>query len=377
MKRWCIALFAILVVLAPSWAAAQTIDVLWYAYSPPGSETQYREKMQEVADNAHTYAPGSGVRWRLTFFGPADPAPDFSAYDVLVIEASSVEIFDDVFADYRGILNNRAAIAAARGSRTLITGIDPDFHYTFFNQADDGPRGLLVNFVNWAGSGRGLGIVALDSEDAQWLTQPQSFLRDEVLGWSRGDCCGGKFIPAFAAGYPINAGLTNAAFAGEETHTGFSLQMPGYVGIHQSLEEFDFRDPATSPSGTTMVTASEAAGATSPRSEYWCEGLLPPLHRPMTLPKLAWAKIPVRMRLLDARGERVGAGDLSQAPKLEVRFGPRTRTLGSFFYQRNAGVWTAFLDSRHVSERGTHTVEAVAGDGSYNVELCKQTITRR
>jgi hypothetical protein len=377
MKRWCLALFVFVVAFAPGRVAAQTIDVLWYAYSPPGSETQYRESMQALADGAHTYAPGSGVRWRLKFFGPDDPAPDFSAYDVLVVASSSIAIFEDESANYQGIRDSRAAIAAARGSRTLITGTDPDFHYTFSNQADDGPRGLLVNFVNWAGSGAGLGIVALDSEDAQWIIGPESFLRDEVLGWSRGDCCGGKFIPAFAADYPINAGLTDAAFAGEETHTGFSLEMPGYVAIHQSLEEFDFRDPSTSPSGTTMVTASEAAGSTTPREEYWCENLLPPLHRPLTLPKFAWAKIPVRMRLLDERGERVGAGDLSQAPKLQVSFGSRMRTLGSFYYQRNSGVWTAFLDSRHVRERGVHTVEAVAGDDRYEVELCEQTITRR
>lgn len=153
--------------------------------------------------------------------------------------------------------------------------------------------------------------------------------------------------------------------------------MPGYVAIHQSREAFDFRDPPTSPSGTTMVTAAEAAGATTPRKEYWCDALLPPLHRPRTLPMAARAVIPVRMRLLDERGERVGAGDVPRAPNLQVSFGSRVRTLGPFHYQRSNGVWTALLDTRHASERGVHTVEAVAGDSRYEVELCEQTVTRR
>lgn len=170
MKRWCMAVLVLVFAAASGRVMAHTIDVLWYAYSPPGSETQYRENMQALADNAHTYAPGSRVRWRLTFFGPADPAPDFSAYDVLVIETSSVGNFEDDGPNYDGVLNNQAAITAARGSRTLLTGLDPDQLYLPFfggNQADDGPRGLIVNFVNWAGSGTGLGIVAFDNEDFQ------------------------------------------------------------------------------------------------------------------------------------------------------------------------------------------------------------------
>ena len=374
MKRWCLALLATMLALAPMVTLAQTIDVLWYAYSPPGAESQYREEMQELADNAHNYAAGSGLHWDVTFFGPGDDPPDFAAFDVLVTQ-SSLFSGDDVDPSYAGIVANRAAIEAARGSRTLVTGLDPDFHYIFDGPVDDGPRGVLVNFINWAGSGTRLGIVALDNEDAAWWTRTDSFLRDELLGFTIGDCCGGQFIPDFAEDYPINAGLTDAGVvlsSGGATHTGFELAMPGYVAIHQSIGNED------ELTGTTMVTAAEAAGATTPHAEeFWCDGLLPPLQQPRTLPSAMRARIPLRMRLLDELGNPVSPSDLSQAPVAQVRFGSRTRTIGPFRFLHGAGVWIAKLDTRQLSERGLHTVEAVAGDDSYEIDLCEQTIRRR
>lgn len=369
MKHWWLGMLVAVMALAPVAAVAQTLDVLWYAYSPPGSESQYREKMQELADNAHTYAPGSGVRWEVTFFGPDEPAPDFSAFDVLVTQSS---LFFDVDFDYTGILDNKAAIEAARGSRTLVTGLDPDYHYIFSGPVDDGPRGTLVNFINWAGSGSGLGIVALDNEDAAWWHKPDSFLSDELVGFTIGDCCGDKFIPEFAADYPINAGVTDAGLAlssGRATHTGFDLAMPGYVGIHQSIGNED------ELTGTTMVTAAEAAGATSPQAEYWCESLLPPLDAPVSLVPASQRRIPVRMQLLDAMGDLVTADDLTQPPQLQVRFDGNTQVVGSFEFR--GGVWTRQLDSSDYRDPGTYTIEAVAGDASYEVQLCEQTFVRQ
>lgn len=374
MNRWYLAVLGAILALAPIVSVAQTIDVLWYAYSPPGAESQYREKMQELGDNAHTYAPGSGVRWNVTFFGPGDPAPDFAAFDVLVTQ-SSLFFGDDVDPSYAGILDNKAAIEAARGSRTLVTGLDPDLHYIFFpGPVDDGPRGLLVNFVNWAGSGTGLGIVALDNEDASWWHNPDSFLRDEVSGVTIGDVSGFDHVPAFAADYPINAGLTNGAFSGLGGHTGFELAMPGYIGIHQVA---DADVAGTDPVGRTMVTAAEAAGATTPLTEYWCEALLPPLDRALSLPSASQRMIPVRMQLLDDMGDVVTAEDVSQPPQLQVRLGESTQPVGPFSFNTGSGVWTARIDSSDFPTAGTYKVEAVAGDDSYEVQLCEQTFTRQ
>lgn len=373
MNRWLLSFLLALVALVPMTSVAQSLDVLWYAYSPPGAESQYREKIQELADNAHAYPAGSGVRWQLTFYGPGE-TPDFSAYDVLVTQ-SSLFLGDDVEGDlYSGITGNRAAIEAARGSRTLITGLDPDFHYVFVpGPVNDGPRGLLVNFVNWAGSGTGLGIVALDEEDFQWWTSANSFLRDEVAAWTLRDCCSGQHIAPFAAAYPINAGLSDAAFTSLGVHSAFDLGMPGYVGIHQSIN--DFEEPPVL-AGTTMVTASEAGGATTPLSEYWCESLLPPLDREISLPANSRRLIPVRMVLLDDMGDPVAAADLSQPPQVQVRFDGSTDVVGAFDYQPGPGVWKAVLDSSDYTAPGTYTIEAVAGDASYEVQLCEQTFTR-
>lgn len=373
MGRWHLAVAA-LATLVSFAASAQSIDVLWYAYSPPGSESQYREKMRELADNAHLHAGADGVRWQLTFFGPGD-SPDFAAYDVLVTQ-SSLFADEPVDARYAGIFANRATIAAARGSRTLITGLDPDFHYIFepagpvLNQV----HRFLINAVNWAGSGTRLGVVALDEEDYGWWTSQDSFLREEVSGWTLRDCCGGSHIPDFAAGYPINAGLTDDLFLRGTVHSGLDLAMPGYTGIHQNLN--DNVDPPV-PGATTMVTASEAAGATTPLAEFWCETLLPPLERVVTLPAGSRRTIPMRMHLLNAAGERVTPAHIAAAPLLQVRSGDSAQILGPFRYAGDSGTWVAHFDAGDYRQAGTYTVEAVAGDQHYEVELCQQDFVRQ
>lgn len=372
MKTRYLALAA-LATLLPLGSPAQTLDVLWYAYSPTGSPSQYRENMQELANTAHTYSP-AGVRWRVTFFGPGE-TPDFEAFDVLVVESSLVSIRDDAgVADYSGILTHSDAIAAARGSRTLITGGDPDADYLAgppLNLADDGPTGALVNWVNWAGSGTGLGIVALDAEESLWWTADGSFLKAELTRRLHGDCCYDTYIPEAARSWPINEGLTDEGVRWFGSQTGFEIPLPGYAVVHAS---FGYAEEDT---GTTMATASEAAGSTVPPEDYWCERLEPPLHRPLLMPYLMRAPMLVRMRLLDEHGEPVSAGDVRSAPLLTVRHGSRTQTVGPFTWHARTQRWSALLGSHFYRERGTHTVEARAGDTSYDVELCSQTITRR
>ncbi|CAA9300483.1 MAG: hypothetical protein AVDCRST_MAG71-61 [uncultured Lysobacter sp.] len=360
--------FAAAVALWPFGSLAQSIDVLWYAYSPPGSPTQYREDMQAFADRAHLLS--SGVRWRVTFFGPGE-RPDFEAYDVLVVESSFAGLFDDAGqADYTGILANEAAITAARGNRTLITGATPDFS---LNRAEpmepmefvqDGAAGVLANWINWAGSGSGLGVVALDAEESLWWYRPGSFLSGEVNSDDlEYDCCFRDYIPADRRSWPINTGLTDAAaLAVTNATVAFKVPPPpGYTTIFASV---GFSDE---PTAGTVATASEAAGSNVPREEYWCDALLPPLHRPRTLPTSARAMIPVRMRLLDEHGERVDRGDVRDAPLLTVRFGSRVQTIGPFVQHGRAGAggyWMAMLPSHAISERGTHTMDALDG-GSY------------
>lgn len=370
--------FAAALALWPFGSLAQSIDVLWYAYSPPGSPSQYREDMQALADRVHLLS--SGVRWRVTFFGPGE-RPDFEAYDVLVVESGFVSAFDDSGeADYSGILDNEAAITSARGNRTLITGADPDYvlnRATPLTFEQDGAAGVLANWINWAGSGSGLGVVALDAEDWLWWFQPGSFLRGDVnSGDLEYDCCFRDYIPADRRSWPINTGLSDAT-AQRVTSATVAFKIPPPPGYTAVFASYGFEDE---PTAGTVATASEAAGSIVPREEYWCDRLAPPLHQPVTLPSRARARIPVRMHLLDEHGERVDRGDLSDAPLLTVRFGSRVQTIGPFVQRGRAGAggyWTAMLPGHAISERGTHTIEAVAGGSDYEIELCTQTVTRR
>ena len=100
----------------------------------------------------------------------------------------------------------------------------------------DGARGYLVNMVNWAGSGNGLGIVALlDGEFPlladRWWVQPDSFLHDELAGHVRYFRENGPLISDTAAAYPLNAGLTSLGLSNWQNsfHAGF-VDVPGYTG---------------------------------------------------------------------------------------------------------------------------------------------------
>jgi len=249
---WCRILASAVALLAFGGAKAATIDVLWYTYADPLSEYRGASTgIQAIANLAPTYAEGSGLSWNLTFFDNQSATPDFSAYDVLVTESG--EAFRTnapggalATPNYDAILNNKAAISAARGERTFVSGTDADFHAirgdtglcaAFSGCAYwDGARGYLVNMVNWAASGNGLGIVALldgefpDIAD-RWWTQPDSFLHDELAGHVQYFRDNAPLISAEAASYPLNEGLTSLGLADwrNSFHAGF-IDVEGYTG---------------------------------------------------------------------------------------------------------------------------------------------------
>ncbi len=271
----------LLVGVAPPAARCQTINVLWYTYAHPSS--QYRQTIQKLADVVHTLPLASGLAWNLTFFGPGTPAPAFGDYNVLVIhsgeaghtgrlvtlDGGAVTQQPNAVPDYSGILRNKARIEAARGERTFITGTDADFHTINGDTGNappadpgarrpwvchpvitgptcwDGALGHLVNAVNWAGSGRGLGIVSLVAAEhprARWWGHPDSFLRAELQGhitvlW---DAEKGRednpVISAEAQRYPLNYGLTSKGLSKWKYsfHAGISRSIPGYAAIVDS-----------------------------------------------------------------------------------------------------------------------------------------------
>lgn len=266
MHPWILSAALIASLSVTSLAQANPINVLWYTYADPASE--YRQKFSQLASVVHTLPQSDGSSWNLTYWDVNSAAPDFSAYNVLVIESG--EAFRTgapngplATPNYSGILDNKAAIEAARGDRTFITAADSDFHALRGDTGNipddpsapdgggkcapaltasscwDGAEGHSVNAINWAGSGNGLGIVSfLDGEHAGsfWWTNANSFLRDELAGHV--DYAGSEqnpIINPLQASYSFNSGLTSQGLSDwDNSFHAFFLPVDGYIQIVDS-----------------------------------------------------------------------------------------------------------------------------------------------
>ncbi|NES02158.1 MAG: PEP-CTERM sorting domain-containing protein [Okeania sp. SIO2F4] len=253
-------------LFSASVANAASLNVLWY-----GHTNAYNSTISEIAALAPTYDPeGDGsLDWNLTFWNPQDTTPNFSDYDVLAIGTGSkfqtpTQAFNF---DPTRILNNKEAISAARGNRTFLSGQDADHHYTYnVGPRPNGPLGFLVNAVNWAGSGEGMGIVvlpdghggvnALPSQRQRWWLNDRSFLKDELEGYVSYLGDDSVVIPTETSDFPVNEGLTTAGLSNwrGSAHAAFDKNIPGYLSIN---------DAGSRPGyAVTIVTASEADGGT-------------------------------------------------------------------------------------------------------------------
>ncbi len=237
-------------------AQAASINVLWY-----GQNANYNTAMSSLAAGAGTYDPaGNGsLDWNITIWGASDPLPNFSQFNVLVIGSS--QAFGMGFNANR-LLSASTGITNARGTRTFLSGQDADYHYQNApGPVDNGPRGFLINAVNWAGSGTGLGIVSLADGFAgtgsEWWQNPSSFLAAELAGTTAYFQEESVVIPAVSALFPVNEGLTTAGLSnwGISSHSGFSSIPTGYLSINDS-GSFTTRR-------VTLVTEAFAGGCTT------------------------------------------------------------------------------------------------------------------
>ncbi|MDQ3185096.1 MAG: PEP-CTERM sorting domain-containing protein [Pseudomonadota bacterium] len=242
---------------------ATSINVLWYTYADPASE--YRQKISQLSNIVHMLPQSDGSSWNLTYWEAGGATPDLVEFDVLVIESG--EAFDtgapggpSATPDYSGILNNKAAIEAARGDRAVITAADSDFHAIRGDTGNipgdpetsaggrrcapvltsphcwDGALGHLVNAVNWAAGGNGVGIVSfLDGEHpgSFWWVDENSFLRSELDG--RVIYAGSEqnpIINPLQATHPLNSGLTSKGLSDwNNSFHAFFLPVEGYTQI--------------------------------------------------------------------------------------------------------------------------------------------------
>lgn len=245
---------ALLVGVSTS-ASAASINVLWY-----GQSNAYNTAMTTLAATAGSYDPAANgaLDWNLTLWTSADPTPTFGSYDVFVIGSS--QVFGMGF-DSARLLAAKAGIQAARGNRTFLSGQDADYHYQFGPGAvDNGPRGFLINAVNWAASGTGMGIVSLpdgfEGSGSEWWNNDESFLKAELAGLNVYFQEEAVVIPAPTASFPVNEGLTTAGLSnwGTSSHNGFTGTPTGYTAIN---------DSGSFPDRTvTIVTTAGAGGDT-------------------------------------------------------------------------------------------------------------------
>ena len=272
-------------------ALATPIDILWYTYADPASEyvSFYSSLGGTGLGSASTYPQSSGLTWNLTFFGPTSAPPNFANYDVLVIESGEAFRTNPpggalATPNYSGVLNNKAAIEAARGNRTFVSGADADFHAVRGDSGlcpdvhcgnFDGARGYVINAVNWAAGGAGLGILSFyhgEFPDSFWWDDPNSFLKQELGGhWINFNPDENDIvIPAAAAGYATNQGLSATGLSDwfNSFHAGFS-PVAGYVstadsgshpGFSVSLATIDLCQPAAGRVCLTATIAEPSSG---------------------------------------------------------------------------------------------------------------------
>ena len=271
---------ACLPLLFAGTTSAATIDVLWVS----GSATYNNNISQLAAGNsldAVNYDPlGDGsLSWNIDFW--QDGTVDFATYDVLVIGSSCVGGTGGTCNDTSGfynlgvlpqnnVLQQEAAISAARGDRTFVSGQDADWHFMNDSSSTDraDARAFLVNAVNWAGSGTGMGVVALadghstgGAGNLGWLANANSFLFDDFKDSRNVGDSENVLIPAASASFPINEGLTSSSLSGWGTssHTYFTkanLDPSEWLSIN------DY-GVLGGDNAVTIVTASQASGGTT------------------------------------------------------------------------------------------------------------------
>lgn len=243
-------------------AQAAEIDVLFY-----GGDASQNNFYTSISATAHTYDPdGDGSNtWNATIWNDGDPTPVFSNYDALFIGSPGNAFGTGI--NFNRLLSAKSDIEAARGSRTFLTGQDADYHYKVSpGPVDNGPRGFIINAVNWAASGTGLGIVSMTDgwagTGSSWWLDINSFLRDELDGYVQYFQDDSVYLGVGQESFPINEGLTSAGLSnwGVSSHSGFLASIPGY-------ETINFENASSGGRAVTIVTEGEASGGTDPEEE--------------------------------------------------------------------------------------------------------------
>lgn len=248
MRKSSLGLVAALVGVAALPTFGADINILWYT---GGTEvtggTSYETAVGNLVtqeENPAFNMTGSVNTWNVTFWtGGAMPA---GSYNVLV--AASSEGPWSTGPSYSALTS--AVNSSSFGSRVMLTGQDADWHYTHVPgpSAFNGPAGFLIDAINWAGSGTGMGGLLLGG-----ASQQISFPGIGGVGSINDNTVN---IPAAFATFPINKNLTSAGLSDWNTsaHEDFtSVDHTLWTPINQGGSGEDI----------TIVSAATAGGGTS------------------------------------------------------------------------------------------------------------------
>jgi hypothetical protein len=188
-------------------ANASTINILWYAggvnvlSSPAGT---YENDINALIAQAASAPISVHNTWNITFWN-SGPMPA-GTFNVLV--TASPEGGWSSSPSYGAL--DAAVTASSFGNRVMVTGQDADWHYTnspgpsTFNN----PQGFLIDSINWAGSGSGMGAVFLGTDPLN--IGVTGFTGLGAVSSTPGDTVD---IPAAYASFPINEGLSSAGLS--------------------------------------------------------------------------------------------------------------------------------------------------------------------
>lgn len=208
MQKFLVAL-ALTIALAAIPVYAGTIDVLWYTGGVNGAS------YQTDINNLAALAPGApgGNTWNVTYW--ASGAMPAGSFNVLVV--ASAEGGWGPYPDYTA-LNSAALSFNPAAQRVMITGQDADWHYINYpgGASFDGPQGFLLDSINWAGSGSGMGLVDLGQDGMGGCYGGASI---STGGGFTTVACGtdNVVIPGGVASNPVNTGLTSAGLSNWST----------------------------------------------------------------------------------------------------------------------------------------------------------------